>query len=1007
MKKRILPLLLIAAMLLPLLASCGGSGATSGTTEGENAATNPPVITTTEEGGKPIDPPSYDIDPNASVYSGTPDTSWYTGDKTEYILTSADQLVGFHSLRSETFDYEGITIKLDCDVILNPGTAEEIKARGSENHAWRQLNSAYLFKGTFDGQGHVISGLYLQLGGSAVRGMFGGVGGNAVIKNFTLVNSYYGGPSGVSKNTLGCIVAKVAGEGANVTLSNIDVQALMEEGTQLFSRIGGMVGQVIEGVTLTLDNCQFDGSISISGSYAGGMIGYVADTASKVILKDCVNRGAVQAGTYAGGMIGYAGAKDLDISMENCINYGQITANTYAGGMTGVLVAATAKQTDCKNKGTINAAHDGNDLNGRTSLMIDPANGARPTAPEGTTALRVMSFNVQATLPATSGLLKPEALNRIEAVKQEILFYEPDMLGLQEDSLNWGNFLKLEDYNVILDPTISSERCAIYYKKGLKLLSSGYFWLTATGENSGTGLTFEELSTPGSKYYMTPEELEILDFHSTADLMAKKDTYVDQKTGERVKYSGTYTVMTKRRASYGVFDINGQTVIYLNTHLTHRSPNAEYSNDAFQKARSMERLKEFDLIHAQIDELKKTYPDALVFMTGDWNDHPYTPIYESIVTDYGYVCANFNTLEKYGTNGSWNNAFNLDKQGDNYPDKAEGSSGSYLDYCFMDKEIQSLKFRVGAGKATITATDGSTKTLYTSDHLPIITDICFKTPKTGSPIDPNYKDPNTSTETDPTVYSGAHDISWYTGDKTEYILTSADQLMGFQYLRAQQASFEGVTIKLGCDMTINQGTAEEILARGTQNYAWSQLNSAYFFKGTFDGQGHTISGIYMQLTTAAVRGMFGGVSGNAVIKNFKLVNSYFGGPSADKTVLGSLVAKVSAGANVTISNVTVESLMKEGDGTLYIIGGLVGNVETGSTLTLENCEYKGSIQFSTKGSKIGGLVGGAQSGATVTMNGCTFSGSIQALAEAGEYLGYEAGGSTVQITNCTSTGKLS
>ena len=57
-----------------------------------------------------------------------------------------------------------------------------------------------------------------------------------------------------------------------------------------------------------------------------------------------------------------------------------------------------------------------------------------------------------------------------------------------------------------------------------------------------------------------------------------------------------------------IFDINGQVVIYMNTHLTHRSPNAEYSNDAFQKIRSMERLKEFDMIYEQITELKKEYP---------------------------------------------------------------------------------------------------------------------------------------------------------------------------------------------------------------------------------------------------------------------------------------------------------------------------------------------------------------------------------------------------------------
>ena len=167
MKTKILALLLAAMMLLPLLASCGTKtpsedASSDVTTEGEERPSTEAPSTEAPTTGTEEPPKEPVLDPNASVYSGTPDTSWYTGDKTEYVLTSADQLVGFHSLRSATFDYEGVTIKLDCDVILNPGTSEEIKARGAQNHAWKQLNSAYLFKGTFDGQGHTVSGLYSE-----------------------------------------------------------------------------------------------------------------------------------------------------------------------------------------------------------------------------------------------------------------------------------------------------------------------------------------------------------------------------------------------------------------------------------------------------------------------------------------------------------------------------------------------------------------------------------------------------------------------------------------------------------------------------------------------------------------------------------------------------------------------------------------------------------------------------------------------------------------------------
>ena len=171
--KRFLTLLLASVMLLATLASCQ----------------TPP-----EPGPATTAPTDIIVDPNASVYNGTPDTSWFTGDKTEYVLTSAAQLVGFQELRSSTCTFEGITVKLGCDVVLNPGTVEDIKAAATK-HEWRILTPDQPFLGTFDGQGHSISGLYLQLKDSGNASMFGTAGGNATITNFNRTNSYFGAPT--------------------------------------------------------------------------------------------------------------------------------------------------------------------------------------------------------------------------------------------------------------------------------------------------------------------------------------------------------------------------------------------------------------------------------------------------------------------------------------------------------------------------------------------------------------------------------------------------------------------------------------------------------------------------------------------------------------------------------------------------------------------------------------------------------------------------------------------
>ena len=986
MKKRIFALLLATLLLLLPLASCQngeGNVATDGSTQAAptDPSTEPTQEPTNEPTTGPQDPPAdppVEDDPtkapvaptlkNPSTYSGTPDTSWYTGDKAEYILSTADQLFGFHSLRSETCTFEGVTIKLDCDVIFNPGTTEEIKAKGNGNYEWKEINSAHQFKGVFDGQGHVISGIYMQLGSSAVRGMFGGIGGNAEIKNFTMINSYFGGPTAANKNSLGAIAAKVH-KGGNVKISNVTVFATVEETTAQFTRVGGFIGGIDSASTTTMENCRFIGKVTVTGNNAGGMIGFVSN-------------------------------QDANIVLKNCYNYGNISATQYAGGMIGQCIANSTSVTGCESYGTVAATYDSGNIFGMQSVMKDPANGARPTAPEGKTALRVMSFNLQSSLPKSGDVFSDPALNRIEAVRQEILFYAPDLIGFQEDTLTWHSVLNLSDYNRILNPAGgSSEMCAIYYKKGLKLLDSGVMWLTEAPDSNGVALTVADLTTEGSKYKLSDAHL--------AELGITKDS-PDSVLRESRKYneSTSYTLLGYRRMTWGIFDINGQTVIYVNTHLQHRSQTSAYSTEAIQAIRSMERVKSFDILQAKLAELKKEYKDAVDFITGDFNDLVHTPIYNAACIEYGYASAHQSAIEKYGVNGSWNNAFNIDKQGDNYPSDKDGTSGDYLDYCFVSKGIDVLKFRVGAGKAEITAVDGSKKTIYTSDHLPIITDLCFKTEKTGSPIDPDYKE-ETDDLTKPSVYSGVYDTSWYQEGVTEYTLTTADQLVGMVYLRSATFTFEGITIKLGRDMIINEGTLEEIIARGSDNIAWRALNSSHLFKGTFDGQGHTISGVYLKLTTTGNRSMFGGVGGNAVIKNFKLENSYFIGPSVTgKENLACIVTKISGSdANVTLSDITVSStLITEGGAGMGAVAGFVGTVDAGK-LTMNNCHFEGKIDFVTA-AHVGGLIGKIKATATVELNNCTNTGDLIAKRNCGGLVGCVLTGYTLVNNGSTSTGTI-
>ena len=647
---------------------------------------------------------------------------------------------------------------------------------------------------------------------------------------------------------------------------------------------------------------------------------------------------------------------------------------------------------------------------------VDPNNGARPAVPEGNTGLRVMSFNVQMSLPNTDGVLTDAALNRIEAVKQEIEYYSPDLLGLQEDTQTWINNLKLDGYKVIQDSSnpANSERNAIYYKSGLKLITADTIWLTSTGSSDSTALTVADLFEEGGRYQMSEEHLKMLGIKKdTPDsvFLDQQTQYVDEN-GKTQNLTSYYIYLGSRKMTYGVFDINGRYVIYVNTHLQNRKQNAVYYNDALKTLRSLERVKHFDKIQEIVDDLKAQYADAVVFITGDFNDLRDTDVYNTACDDYGYQDSAVAAQESYSfAEGTWNMAFDASAQGDNYPDPEEGAAGDNLDYCFADDQITIQKFIVGDGKATITATDGSEKTIYTSDHRPIITDMCFETEVTGYAADSdsavNEDDPNA-----PSVYSGTPDTSWYTGDQTEYVLTTADQLAGIPILRDEskgEITFEGVTIKLGRDMVLNEGTLEEIMLRDAGNYAWKRLNSAYLFKGTFDGQGHTIYGLYMTLANHGVAGMFGGVGGNAVIKDFTLENTCIRGTTEDKDTMGTLVSRVSGdGSNVTIANVTVNAALVENNGSMDYVGGLIGRVDEmlHITLTVEDCTFNGKIQFS-EGDGIGGIIGRVYNrNANIILKNCAVNADLTAEDYCGGMIGYVGDNAIVNTEGCTYNGTM-
>ena len=164
-------------------------------------------------------------------------------------------------------------------------------------------------------------------------------------------------------------------------------------------------------------------------------------------------------------------------------------------------------------------------------------------------------------------------------------------------------------------------------------------------------------------------------------------------------------------------------------------------------------------------------------------------------------------------------------------------------------------------------------------------------------------------------------------------------------------------------------------------------NAGNAFTGTFDGGGHTISGIHLEPAEGATGnywGLFGRVATPAVIQNLTVEGTVTSGGA----YVGGIVGLVASGA--TIENCTNRcTVTYTGTGTAYGVGGVVGHaggaaktgtVTAGSnqkgTLVITNCPNEGDIT----GSKcVGGILGRSDiTTGTVTVTGCVNKGNVTA-----------------------------
>ncbi|MDR2999987.1 MAG: hypothetical protein LBU89_01885, partial [Fibromonadaceae bacterium] len=127
------------------------------------------------------------------------DTDWYNASETEFTINTAAQLAGLAKLVTEGSgnNFFGKTIRLGQNIVLNDTTGWANWEDDPPARAWRPIGGLgqyqgliYQFSGTFDGNGFVISGVYMDNTYGYYRGLFGYTNSAAIIKNLGVVASY-------------------------------------------------------------------------------------------------------------------------------------------------------------------------------------------------------------------------------------------------------------------------------------------------------------------------------------------------------------------------------------------------------------------------------------------------------------------------------------------------------------------------------------------------------------------------------------------------------------------------------------------------------------------------------------------------------------------------------------------------------------------------------------------------------------------------------------------------
>lgn len=203
----------------------------------------------------------------SGLWSGNTDADWGSNyaESNEFYISTAAQLAQFaYMLNSEIRLFAGKTVRLIADIDLSA-------------HYWVPIGNkeARAFAGTFDGQGHTISGAYFDSSsfpsqGNVFCGIFGVTAARGTVRNINVTKSTF-----AAHYNVGCVVAYNQGTVEYCSVgSDVIVRSTAADNSNKAIRFAGIVASNLG----TVRGCVSDADLSYhkgkGRNYIGGIVGH-------------------------------------------------------------------------------------------------------------------------------------------------------------------------------------------------------------------------------------------------------------------------------------------------------------------------------------------------------------------------------------------------------------------------------------------------------------------------------------------------------------------------------------------------------------------------------------------------------------------------------------------------------------------------------------------------------------------------------------------------------------